>query len=225
MSKATFPTIFGPVTFTATSIFSPARGGAVLLSQAHAGRSPFERLVLTAPMIRFGGFRYPGAVRWLVEILDIIGLGSMFVPGGSARAVLSLPFEQNFVTTDPVRYSRLQGIIKAMPPLAIGYPTVGWLNAAFRCTKQFEEPEFPLRTLTPTLVIASGGDRIVDTRAAERFSHRLKAGSIIVVPHAQHEILAERDVFLDQFWAAFDAFIPGEAVPSDEGLRAPGSAA
>jgi lysophospholipase len=30
-----------------------------------------------------------------------------------------------------------------------------------------------------------------------------------VIPGARHEILMERDEFREQFWAAFDAFVPG----------------
>ena len=75
--------------------------------------------------------------------------------------------------------------------------------------EQFADPEYARRTLTPTLVIAAGGDRVVDTGAIERFAVRLKAGGLVVIPYARHEILMERDVFREQFWAAFDAFVPG----------------
>ena len=76
--------------------------------------------------------------------------------------------------------------------------------------RQFENPEFPLRTLTPTLVITAGDDHVVRLGAVERFATRLKAGRLIVIPYAQHEILMERDAVRAQFWAAFDAFIPGD---------------
>ena len=69
--------------------------------------------------------------------------------------------------------------------------------------------------MTPTLVIAAGADRVTDTRATERFASRLRAGRLIVVEGAEHELMVERDVFRDQFFAAFDAFIPGV-----EGARA-----
>ena len=97
----------------------------------------------------------------------------------------------------------------AEPELGLGWPTVGWLNAAFRLMRAFEDPDFPRRTLTPILVVAAGADRVTDTRAAERFASRLRAGRIVIIDGAEHEMLMERDVFRDQFWAAFDAFIPG----------------
>ena len=50
---------------------------------------------------------------------------------------------------------------------------------------------------------------IVSTAATARFAVRLRAGSHLVVPGSRHEILTERDPFRAQFWAAFDAFVPG----------------
>jgi len=59
------------------------------------------------------------------------------------------------------------------------------------------------------LIIACGRDRLVSTAAIESFGSRLPAGSHLVVPGAKHEVLMELDVYRSQFWAAFDAFIPG----------------
>ena len=38
------------------------------------------------------------------------------------------------------------------------------------------------------------------------------AGSHLVVVGAQHELLMEQDRYRAQFWAAFDAFVPGTAL-------------
>ena len=100
-------------------------------------------------------------------------------------------------------------ILTDNPELGLGHPTIGWLNAANRVMREFEDPDFPRRTLTPTLVVAAGDDHVTDTRATERFASRLRAGRLVVVDGARHELLVERDVFRDQFFAAFDAFIPG----------------
>ena len=184
-------------------------GGAILLSQSRAGRSPFERLVLCAPLIDIHGLRRPRAARFLVEALDIVGLGGMFAPGGGATAAITRDFKTNILTSDEARYRRMANVVAASPAVGLGAPTIGWINAAFRCLRQFEDPEFAPRTPTPTLVIAAGDERLVSLPAIERFATRLKAGRLIVIPHARHEILMERDVFREQFWAAFDAFVPG----------------
>ena len=64
-------------------------------------------------------------------------------------------------------------------------------------------------------MVAGTDDRITLTPAAEAVAARLKAGRIIVVAGARHEILMERDEFRNLFWAAFDAFIPGSELPED----------
>lgn len=184
-------------------------GAAILLEQARAGRSPFERLALIAPMIDIHGIRFPRAARMLAETLDTIGLGGAFIPGGGGKSALSGPFADNRLTSDPERFRRNANVVAAAPSLAIGDPTIGWINAAFRMMARFADPEYPRRVLTPALVFAAGDDRIVDARAVEKFSTRLKAGRHLVIPYSRHEILMERDVFRAQFWSAFDAYIPG----------------
>ena len=151
----------------------------------------------------------------MIEGLDAVGLGGAFSRRGGSKIVATRPFENNQLTSDSQRYARTATIVAAHPELGLGYPTIGWLNAAFRLMSEFEDPDFARRTLTPTLVIAAGADRVTDARAAERFASRLRAGRTVIVEGAEHEMLVERDVFRDQFFAAFDAFVPGV-----EGVRA-----
>jgi lysophospholipase len=184
-------------------------GGAILIAQARGGRSPFERIVTTAPMIDIYRVRFPRAARLLAETLDIIGSGGAFIPGGGRKSIMAQPFEGNRLTSDRRRYERAAAIVAAAPSLAIGDPTIGWVNAAFRLMEKFKDAEYPRRMPVPTLVVGAGDDRIVDPRAVERFGTRLKAGRLIELPFARHEILMEQDRFRQQFWAAFDAFIPG----------------
>jgi lysophospholipase len=184
-------------------------GAAIMLSIARAGRCPFERLVLTAPMIRLAGLSHPWLARGLAETLDTLGLGGLFAPGGGSASPSILPFEGNVLTSDRARYARTAGMIITAPDVALGWPTIGWINAAFRVMSEFEDPDFAREITTPTLIIAAGADRVVDTRSAERFAAKMRTGRLIVVDGAQHEILMERDRYRDLFWAAFDQFIPG----------------
>ena len=99
--------------------------------------------------------------------------------------------------------------LRSHPALGLGGPTVGWAHAAFRLMREFADPDYPRVIATPTLVVACGADRVVDLRAVERFASRLRAGSLIVIDGARHEVLIERDQFRELFFAAFDAFAPG----------------
>ena len=57
--------------------------------------------------------------------------------------------------------------------------------------------------------LAAGRDAIVSNIVIEDFATSLRAGSHLVVIGSQHELLMEQDRYRSQFWAAFDAFVPG----------------
>ncbi len=190
--------------------FGHSMGAAILLDQAHRGASPFERLVLTAPMIDVA-LRHRAAKRLVIRLLDLAGFGRRFIPGGSERPRFTRGFGGNLLTADPRRYARLSEVVMRLPELAVGSPTVSWLSGAFDLMERFRDPRFAAETVVPTLILAAGDDRIVDTAATEHFALHLRAGRCITIPGARHQLVMERDDILAQMWAAFDAFIPGEA--------------
>jgi lysophospholipase len=160
-------------------------GGTILLRAAHAGCRWFDRIVLLSPMISLPGMRRLAATRMLVRSMRLMGLGTSYVPGGDATAMMMKPFAGNLLTSDPVRYARNAAVLEAEPALAIGWPTVAWTDSAFRIMGDMSEP------------------------AIDDFAVRLRAGSHLVVPGARHELLMEQDRFRLQALAAFDAFVPG----------------
>jgi lysophospholipase len=184
-------------------------GATVLLRAAYAGNRSFDRMVLLAPMIALPGMRRSLASRLTVKSMRLMGLGGMYVPGGDATVVMQRPFNDNLLTSDPVRYARNVAVLEAEPALSIGWPTVAWTDSAFKVMGEFAEPGYPGRIRQPILVIASGQDRIVSTPAIDEFAVRLRAGSHLIVPGARHELLMEQDRFRAQALAAFDAFVPG----------------
>ncbi|WP_395666224.1 alpha/beta fold hydrolase [Methylocella sp.] len=198
-------------------------GGAILLDAAHAGRCFFERVATTAPMIDLCRLRYARALRGLARSLCVSGLAKAFAPGaGGPKPYPLKPFAGNPITSDPGRYARMGRLVAASPEIAVGAPTVGWVDAAFRLMWRFENPDFAREIFEPFLIVAAGDDRVVDTPAIETFAARMKAGRCVTLRGARHEILMERDPIRAQFWAAFDAFIPGAPA---QGARAPDAAA
>jgi lysophospholipase len=198
-------------------VLGHSMGAAILLDAAHdlAPRGtcpafPFERMVLTAPMIEIVGAE-PDKLwpRLTALAVRLAGLGRSFVPGGGETATITRPFAGNPLSSDPVRYSRSAELAAACPQLAIGDPTVDWAAGALALTRRLARPHLPVAIVVPTLVIAAGADSIVSSPAIERFCARLKAGRAIVLPGARHEILIERAVYWEAFWRAFDAFVPG----------------
>ncbi len=184
-------------------------GGAALLRVAHSGKRWFERTVLVAPMIGFPRARASLPLRVLTRTLRRAGLGNNYVPGSNIDRAQPSGFAGNPLTSDPQRYQRNAGIIEADPAVGIGSPTVAWLDAAFATMVEFHGEDYPAQIDQPVLIVAAGADTIVSVAAIKRFAERLPLGSHRVIEGAKHEILQEQDGYRAQFWAAFDAFVPG----------------
>lgn len=184
-------------------------GGAILLEAVRKGCRWFDRMVFTSPMIGLYGSAGKPWVRTVARAATWLGLGRSYIPRGGPFAITNRPFPGNPVTSDPVRYQRAASIVEAAPALGMGSPTFGWTAAAFQVMDRFADPLYPTALRQPMLILAAGNDTIVSTPATERFSVRLRAGAHLVVAGSRHEIMMERDAFRAQFWAAFDAFIPG----------------
>jgi lysophospholipase len=184
-------------------------GGAVLLRIAHAGKRWFDRMVLSAPMIDLPGRSTSFAARALVRGLRLTGLGGRYVPGGTDALTGTMSFINNRLTSDPVRYARNAAILEEDPTLGIGSPTVAWADTAFRAMVAFRAADYPLQIRQPILMLAASNDTVVSTPAIEEFAYHLRAGSHLVIAGSKHEILQEQDRYREQFWAAFDAFVPG----------------
>jgi lysophospholipase len=75
--------------------------------------------------------------------------------------------------------------------------------------REFEQVGYPGKIRQPILMIASGRDETVSTSAIEDFAGRLRAGSHLIIAGSRHEMMMETDRYRAQFWAAFDAFVPG----------------
>lgn len=184
-------------------------GGAVALNAAADRPDLFRRLVLSAPMVDLSRLPFKTGARLAARLCRHGGLANSFVPGGRGRATLFHAFNNNLLTSDETRYRAVLDYVRAEPRLRLGAPTIGWVHAAFTAMARLHEKGFPERMHTPVLAIVPGLDLVVDPRAAERLVGRLRASRVVRVPGSRHEILMERDAFREQFWAAFDAFVPG----------------
>lgn len=185
---------------------------AVLFNVATKRGCWFSRMVMTAPMVRLEGLPMSqGLCMGLANAVTHLGLGKQAVPGNPEQWTSDV-FEENPLTSDRERFYRNDGVLQAAPGLAVGPPTFGWLHAAFEAMARLKDEKYAPRIRVPSLLIAAGDDQVVSSRATEDLASRLRAGSQIVLRGSRHEILQERDSIREQFWAAFDAFVPGVAL-------------
>jgi len=184
-------------------------GSAIVLKSCHDGSRWFDRIVLASPMIALPASRMTGAAGPLARVMRMVGRGSGYVPTGHGAPIGVDDFIGNVLTSDPVRYARNMAVLEEAPELGIGAPTIAWADAALRLMKQFAVPSYAGHLRQPILMVAAGRDEVVSTPAIEAFGMNLLAGSHLILAGARHEILQEQDQYRDQFWAAFDAFVPG----------------
>jgi lysophospholipase len=184
-------------------------GGAVMMRIARQGLRWFDRIVLSAPMIELYGSRNSSFARFTMRAMRLTGMGSAYVPGGSDEVAATGAYIGNPATSDPVRHARVKAVLEAAPALGLGSPTVAWLNAAYRAMGEFADPAFPSKVRQPLMLVAAGRDQIASTAATEELAIRLRAGSHLIIAGARHELMMEQDRYRGQFWAAFDAFVPG----------------
>ena len=192
-------------------VLAHSMGGNIFLRALQQGEKRFERAVLSSPMVELAGLAFPGAAKALATGLNLLGFGGSFVPGGNDICISAKPFLGNKLSSDMQRYERNAAIVRTRPELGLGDPTVGWVDAAFRAMAELGDPEFGARFSTPTLMIYGSGDKLCSGPAVAALASRIRLSASVEIIGGRHELMMERDGLRQKFFAAFDAFIPGEA--------------
>lgn len=209
-----FETIALPDTPAPYYVLAHSTGALVALLAAPRYTNQIRRMVLLSPLLEISGFSFAHrGIHRLSHAVAGIGLGRIYLGGGPRKPGMPR-FEQNPLTSDPARFERNAELLQTFPQLALGGPTASWVRAACRAIDAANEPAFMSSVRIPTMFVAAGADRIVSTAATERYAPRLRAGALVTIDGARHEIPQEADRYREQMWAAFDAFVPG----SDSGL-------
>lgn len=187
-------------------LIAHSTGALVALSAAPMLSSRIERMALSAPFLGLAGQGVPVTmVRILAQIACLTG----FSGGALSRDKPYAAFEDNVLTSDPVRYGRNLDILKTYPQLALGPPSCRWLLESFRAIDRVTDRQHLTRITIPTLILAPTMDRLVPYAYQEGLARQFRACQLVPIAGAQHEIFQERDIFRNQALAAITAFMPG----------------
>ncbi|MCA1492015.1 alpha/beta fold hydrolase [Sinorhizobium alkalisoli] len=197
------------------SIVAHSMGALVCLSVAPALATRVDRMVLLAPFVGLGGqvIGEPGIVA-VAAVMRWLGLGRLPLHrDGRSHG----PFTNNPLTRDADRYARNLALLETHPRLSLGPPTARWLNEAFRTIRRVTRREHLTRITVPTVLLAPTADGLVPYVAIERLASNFRAGHLIPIDGARHELLQEADRYRAQAMAAILAFLPqAEAGEDDE---------
>jgi len=190
-------------------ILAHSAGALVALMAAPKIPNKIRRMVLCSPLLGIG--KQPISqklIKMLAGGMTAFGLADSYL-GGSGTPAAGKPFIGNILTSDTKRYERNKRFSEEHRGLTIGGPTAAWVFASCKAMGQVADPDFYSEISIPSLFILAGNDEVVDNHAAELMASRLRAGSILTIDGAKHELMQETDFFREQMMAAFFAFVPG----------------
>ncbi|WP_374470706.1 alpha/beta fold hydrolase [Phenylobacterium sp.] len=186
-------------------------GCLTLLALAH-GERRFAGALLSAPML---GIRTAPtsqrAARMATRMNLLLGRAARYARDPK-RALPEDDFETNILTHDRARFERNCALVAAHPDLALGAPTWGWLDFAFRATAFLARPERLREVTLPVTIVSAGEEKLVDNAAQAAAARHLPQGKLIAAPGAYHEILMETDEMRNIFMKAFD-MLTGRTAP------------
>jgi lysophospholipase len=194
-------------------VLAHSTGALIALLAAPAMVNQVQRMVLSAPLFTIAGL--PFSMRFLRRLtggLRTLGAGTARLGGKRDEGLPA--FEGNVLTSDRERFRRNVAIYERHPELALGQPSVAWLNAACKAAAMATDSEFLAKIRIPVLFVAAGADKVVSTAAIEDCARRMRSASLLTIDGAQHEMLQEADAYREQILAAAKAFMLGEVPAS-----------
>lgn len=170
-------------------LLAHSMGGAIGLRAIHEGL-PVSAVAFSAPM---WGIVLPAAARplaWLITAsFQATGFGARYAPSTKpVTYVLDAAFENNTLTTDPEMFGWMRRQIEAHPELALGGPSITWLNEALgemRKLRRLPAPSLPCVTWV------GSNERIVEISAIRRLMAAWPGAALTEVPGAEHELMME----------------------------------
>jgi len=184
-------------------------GGNVMMRALHDHPDWFEAMVLTAPMLglNVGGRFASMLVGLIAKVGNRVGLAQKYLPGSDAKANDEVPFAQNLLTHDRMRYALCQAQIRAMPRVGLGGGTYSWLAAGIRSIKQIMRPDYLAAIKTPLCIFIAETDALITRLSLEEAVQGVAHGEAVFMPGSHHEIMIETDDIRARFWENFDAFV------------------
>lgn len=172
-------------------LLAHSMGGCIGLRSLQ-GPLPVKAVAFSAPM---WGIQMTASLRSIAWSLSTasrhLGFGNLMAPGQAPQPyVLRVPFEGNTLTSDREMWDRLGDQISKHPELALGGPTLTWLNEALvemRGLARRPSPDYPTRCWLGT------EEAIVDPARVHRRMDRWPGGRLDLLEGCRHETLMESE--------------------------------
>ena len=180
-------------------------GGCIGLRALYDGL-PVQTAVFSAPM---WGIKMSPALRpiaWgLSSVSKPLGFSGIFAPGQQAETyVLRATALDNTLTSDATSFEILQQQLITHPELALGGPSLHWLNESLREMRTLSQRPSPD---IPCLTFLGSDEAIVDPARIHERMGNWPRGELVILDKGRHEVLMETKALRDQvFDGAVDLF-------------------
>ena len=187
-------------------LIAHSTGALIALSAAPRLANRISRMALAAPFVGLTHNSLPtGLVRALAALACWTGFGRLSTGSDPNNRA----FSDQPLTSDAGRFARNAAVTAAHPDLTVGAPTFRWVHEAMKTIRRVSAQEHLTQITIPTLILAPVLDGIIPYAAQEELSRNFRAGQLVTINGARHELFQERDIYRAQALAAIEAFMPG----------------
>jgi lysophospholipase len=177
-------------------LLAHSMGGGVALDYLERYSSPFQAVVLSAPMLRINTAPYPELLAHLVvKLFCIMGLGDHYSIGMHDHDPKE-PFEGNKITSSKERWEAIQHVWQIHPEAVLGGPSNDWVDQAMNRTPIIRKHLSKIDSRI--LILQAGKDQLVMNPDQERASTQIPRARLMTFSDSKHEILTERDPIRDR---------------------------
>ena len=179
-------------------------GGCLMLSAFHDHPRKFAKGILSAPML---GFKNETFLRTASSLMNFFKKDTDYLLGSKPSMGKETPFNQNDLTTDPLRYKRIINLVRKHPDIRLWGVTNAFAKAVNRRFNIIRKNNWAEKIDLNILIINNIKDRVVDSNKIKIMQKRLKNSQMIEFFETEHEIFMEKDIYREKLWDHLDNFL------------------
>ncbi len=182
-------------------------GGCIGTRTLLEGRMSPAAVVMSAPMLGLSMTRVETvASKVLIGGSKLVGGATAFAPDPQPRIpyVQKCDFDKNTLTNDAEHFDWMRKHLERVSDLALGPPTIGWLDEAIRETRELAAAPHPEQ---PVLYLLGSEEEIVAPEAIRSAAARGANAQLVEIEGAKHEVFMETADRRAEMWGAVDGFL------------------
>ena len=181
-------------------LIAHSMGGAIAVKflESVGENNPFQKVVLTSPMLKIAlpAGKTEDSVLWESWMACHLPFGPRcndYAPGAGGAYDPSASFEKNTVTNSFTRFQFSRDLNNIWEKIRVGAPTIRWVREAVWTDLKIRESDNFSRLRMPILLLTAENELIVDPSLNEEFCSQAADCTLEKFAASKHEILMEKD--------------------------------